>query len=250
MNRIWETPYDTAGVAEAVLAVLRAERDALFAVVDLHNNTGRNPHYGCIGRLDDAHLQLASLFHRIAVFVEQPSSTLANQASNFCPAIALECGRPGDPEGIEHAERFLEACLRLNALPSRPPAPEDLTLYETVARLKLSSQVTVGIDGSECHFVPSLLLRSDLDLLNFVVQPAGTPLGRVEAPPSAELVHAELKPGYAPAQPVLQIADGHLVFGDSLTPAMLTRDLRVMREDCLGYVIRPIDWARTRAAAR
>ena len=66
-NRIWkEGDGAEYRMTQEILAQMRAER--LFASVDIHNNTGHNPHYACVNHINDHALYLASLFQRDIVF--------------------------------------------------------------------------------------------------------------------------------------------------------------------------------------
>ena len=87
------------------------ERQAPFASIDIHNNSGRNPHYACVSRLDDRHLHLARLFIRTVVYFERPAGVQSAALARLCPAVVAECGRAGEPSGIEHAAQLIEAAL-------------------------------------------------------------------------------------------------------------------------------------------
>jgi len=49
----------------------------VFASVDIHNNTGLNPHYGCVTALRHASLHLAAMFSRTVVYL--PIRILCNR---------------------------------------------------------------------------------------------------------------------------------------------------------------------------
>src|SRR5262249_32103782 len=53
-----------------VVAQMQARN--VFASVDLHNNTGLNPHYACVARLDSPFVHVASLFSRTIVYFQRP----------------------------------------------------------------------------------------------------------------------------------------------------------------------------------
>jgi succinylglutamate desuccinylase len=70
-NRIWgpgSTPEHA--MAEAVLRQMRQR--GVFASVDIHNNTGTNPHYACVNYLDPSTLHLATLFGRTVLYFRRP----------------------------------------------------------------------------------------------------------------------------------------------------------------------------------
>jgi hypothetical protein len=81
-------------------------RRGVFASIDVHNNTGLNPHYACVNRLDKEFLWLASLFGRLVIYFTHPKGTQTAAFAPFCPAVTLECGKPEHPYGVEHAFEY------------------------------------------------------------------------------------------------------------------------------------------------
>ncbi|MFN2309937.1 MAG: M14 family metallopeptidase, partial [Gammaproteobacteria bacterium] len=96
-NRVWpgseapETPEH--GLMARVVDALEQRR--VFASVDVHNNTGINPHYACVNRVDHRYLHLATLFGRTVVYFTRPRGVQSLSFSRLCPAVTIECGQPG-----------------------------------------------------------------------------------------------------------------------------------------------------------
>ena len=67
-------------------------REAPYANIDIHNNTGNNPHYACITSLNDRYLHLARLFSRTIVHFKKPVGVQAAALAAICPAVTIECG--------------------------------------------------------------------------------------------------------------------------------------------------------------
>jgi hypothetical protein len=86
-----------------VVEIVRHETP--FASIDIHNNTGNNPHYACVNSFDEAHLHLARLFGRTVVYFEQPVGVQSAALAKICPAVTVECGR---------AERRARSCTSPN----------------------------------------------------------------------------------------------------------------------------------------
>lgn len=118
-------------------------RRRVFASIDLHNTTGTNPHYGCVTRLDAKFLGLAAMFARLVIYFTHPKGTQAAAFASLCPAVTLECGKPKQRGGAEHAFEFLEECLHLTELPDAKDFP-DLDLYHTVAQITLPEDCRFG----------------------------------------------------------------------------------------------------------
>ena len=233
-NRVWPGteigPCDEVAMMREVVAAMRQR--GVFASIDLHNNSGLNPHYACVNRLDAAFLQLATLFSRTVVHFQEPRGVQSAAFAELCPAVALECGHAGDADGEARAASVLDALLHLAELPRHAPAATDIDLFHTVAIVKVPPEVTLSFDGSPAD----LVFREDLDHLNFSEVPRGTALARVRSRSVAPL----WVPGDGGAnrwQLYFAIRDGELVLRASLMPAMLTRSVAAVRQDCLCYLM-------------
>ncbi len=237
-NRVWPgTEAEDSQEARLMRAVVDAlHKRGVFAAIDFHNNSGRNPHYACVSATDPPTLHLAALFARTAVYFTRPKGVQTAAFAPLCPAVTAECGRPGEAHGIAHAEEFLTACLHLARHPEHPIAPGDLDLHHTVATLRIPAGIDFGFGfGAQAR---ELTLAEDLDTLNFRLLPPGTPLARIHAPHARIEVIDER--GNDVSAHWIQAVDGHLALRRPATPAMLTCDAEHIRQDCLGYLMERI----------
>lgn len=239
-NRIWRGgPDPEHDIARQVLEQMQA-RD-VFACIDVHNNTGLNPHYACINRLDPEFLQLARLFSRTVVYFIRPNTVLSLAFAALCPAVTVECGQPGQAHGTEHVLEFLQAALQLSELPPHPPADKDLDLFHTVATVTIPETVNFGFADSEhSHDQPQpgvdLCLAARLDHLNFRELPAGTRIATVLQAEHAR-IQAWDEHGREQTTRYFETRDGELCTTRPVMPSMFTLDERVIRQDCLGYLM-------------
>ncbi|RLA31012.1 MAG: peptidase M14, partial [Gammaproteobacteria bacterium] len=101
-NRIWPGGEDResaeARMMQQVVDTLRPR--GLFASVDVHNNTGLNPHYACVNRVDNRFFHLATLFGRTVVYFIRPTGVQSMAMAELCPAVTLECGQIGQLLGV------------------------------------------------------------------------------------------------------------------------------------------------------
>lgn len=232
-NRIWPgTEHPACNETRMAQQIVdQMARRSPFASVDVHNNTGLNPHYACVGRLDLHTLQLAAMFSRLCIYSTRPKGTLSAALAAICPAVTVECGKPGQAFGAEHAFDYLDACLHLAELPGHPVASHDLELYESVAQIYVEPQVAFGFSRATAE----LNLMPDLDHLNFTPVPAGFVLGQVR---SAGLPLRVIDgSGTDVAADYFRVEEGRLVLRKPVMPSMLTTDERVVRQDCLGYLM-------------
>jgi predicted deacylase len=86
-NRAWPGTPDpatpTARLMAEVVEIVRHERP--FASIDIHNNTGHNPHYACVSSLAEKHLHLARLFGRTVVYFTKPLGVQSAALAPICP---------------------------------------------------------------------------------------------------------------------------------------------------------------------
>lgn len=233
-NRVWPGTEDAlrpeAGIMRQVMDTMASRR--VFASVDIHNNTGINPHYACVNRLEPRFLQLATLFSRIVVYFMRPLGVQSAAFAGLCPAVTIECGKPGAAPGETHAADYIEACLNLAAFPAHPVAHQDIDLYHTVATVKVPEHVSFAFEPAEADIV----FPSGLDHLNFRELPAGSELGRVRGRLVRPLEVTD-ECGADVAHRLFDWRDGRLRLRKRLMPAMLSEDVRVIRQDCLCYLM-------------
>ncbi|HEY8214003.1 MAG TPA: peptidase M14, partial [Methylocystis sp.] len=236
-NRVWPgTAFPDDPLADMARWIYEyvGKRDA-FAAVDIHNNTGFNPHYSCISRLEPKYVALAQLFSRIVVHFQRPRGTCAAAFAELCPAITVECGKSGVDAGVAHAIELLEACLSITELPDHAPAPHDVELLRTCAIVKPPAGASFSFDGTPADF----LFRPDIDHLNFSELSAGASFGAL----GDEGARLEVLPGDGfDAQPInyFDYAGGEIRLARPAIPAMLTVDPRAVKQDCLCYLMHRI----------
>jgi succinylglutamate desuccinylase len=233
-NRTWPgTALPPSPEAELMQTVWETMRERpLFASIDVHNNTGLNPHYACVNVLDDACLQLAALFSRTAVFFETPRGTQSAAMARLCPAVTLECGKPGEPHGVDHATEFIDACLHLAEIPQHGVCDSDLHLFHTVAQVRIPDSVNFGFGRNDVQ----LDLLPDLEKMNFREMPAGTILGFYPGGTSPRLLVTDDQGGDA-TNAFFSFDGGCIRLKRSVMPSMLTLDETVIRQDCLCYLM-------------
>jgi len=234
-NRIWE---DVPGTEESperemmrqVVAQMRERK--VFASIDVHNNSGFNPHYACVRSLDSHHLHLATLFSRTVVYFRTPAGVQTAPFAELCPAVTIEAGRPGQRHGLEHTQDYLEACLHLSQVPDQPVRRRDIDLFHTVAVCKIPADTSFGFDDStrDINFI------GDLDHLNFRELPAGTTLARVISKNNQSLDVRD-ETGVEVTWKYFVVVDGELRTVASFMPSMLSISETAIRQDCLCYLM-------------
>ena len=233
-NRVWPgTEHPDAPEARMMQRVVDCMRErSAFASIDLHNNTGINPHYACINRVDNQFLHLASMFSRTVVYFIRPLGVQSMAMSHVCPAVTIECGKPGHEYGVEHARDFLDACLRLHELPEHPVASHDVDLFHTVATVKVREDISFSFRDEPVN----LQLVGNIDHLNFRELPAGTQIGWLDRP-GLDVLDVRDDNGQEVGEHYFFVDGRALTTTRVFMPSMFTLDRKIIRQDCLGYLM-------------
>ncbi|MEO1044556.1 MAG: M14 family metallopeptidase [Pseudomonadota bacterium] len=236
-NRIWaHGTTDYHALAQSVIDIVR--RGNLFASIDIHNNSGTNPHYGCVNTLRPADLHLASLFGPLSVFYRNPSTTQSIAFAELCPAITLECGQSGDESGLEAAIRLIDRVLALDAF-ATTPLEEPTRLFETVGRVVIAPDCTISFDGGDSYEAADLSLQPELAGLNFTHLPAGHVWGtsrRAQSPLRVVDEH-----GQDLTEEFFRYDGGTIRLSRDSTPSMISFSHDAIRQDCLCYLMQAIE---------
>ncbi len=233
-NRVWPGS-ETGGTPEHALMqdVMRRMADReIFASIDVHNNTGLNPHYACVNVLEHQSLHLAALFGRTVVYFVRPRGVASMAMAALGPSVTLECGKVGQQHGIEHAADYLHACLQLSEIPGHAVAAHDIDLYHTVAvvRVPKHHSFVFGETGAAISF------PLHLDTLNFRDLPVGSLIAEcgngIEQP-----LDVRDEQDHQVADRYFELDDGRLVTRVPVMPSMLTCNPDVIRQDCLCYLM-------------
>ena len=243
-NRTWPgTPHTATAEARVMADVTEIVRRAKpFASIDIHNNTGLNPHYAVVNRLDQEALHLALLFSRTVVWFRGLAGTQTTAFSSLCPALTIECGKPGRAANEAHATSFIEACLHLAQFPAHSVRESDIDLYHTVATVRVPPQTSFGFGDAlaDVDFDPQL------DHMNFRQLDPGTVFGhtRLQLP-----IDVRDEGGQDVTAEFFDCSEGMIRLRRAATPAMLTLDERVVRQDCLCYLMERLPLPRRENAA-
>ena len=231
-NRVWggdDSGGAEMGFARAALDEFR--RAKIWAGLDLHNNTGRNPLYAAVfrNRRCGASARLAAGFSGVVVETEMPRGTCMEALSGVAPAATLECGVSGSAGGIARAADFLGEVLRREDLPREAPG----RVLRTIAKVRLSGRHSVAfggaLSGADVSF-PAGVERWNFKELRegFVFARLRTGGGRFAV---LDAKGADVFERY------FALDEGRIRAARRFVPAMLTANEKAARDDCLCYVM-------------
>ncbi len=237
-NRVWPGTHDDflaeAHMMKQVCDIMQQKK--AFASIDIHNNTGLNPHYGCVNSLDKQFISMAGLFSNTVVYFTNPKGVQSAAFAEFCPSVTLECGRSGQMDGVDHALRYIETIMQLDELPSQ--VPEHINLFHTVARVTIPDGYSFGFANDE-----TINLHPEIELYNFRELEAGTVFASIE-PQSNAMLHAFANDESDQGKRFFECRGNDIVLKKTVMPSMLTRDATVIRQDCLCYLMERLHFER------
>ncbi len=228
-NRIWKGgPEPEHRLGEAVLAAF--DEVDLFAHIDLHNNTGANPHYCCLHNERADTLQLASFLGPLAMFTHNPPTMFSNARASTIPAITAECGQPGEKAGEDAAFNLVMDTLHLDHFRGAPD--RKLTVFEVKGRIEIAPDASFafsnGVDAD-------LELPPKLEHWNFFERPAGSTFARRLTGRQVMTVVDEDRNDVT--DHFFRVEGDRVILTRDATPAMLTMSEAAIRADCLGYLM-------------
>ena len=231
-NRIWPGSHHDDSAEKDMMQIVTniMARKKPFASIDIHNNTGKNPHYACVNTLNPHGLTLASKFSDIAVYFTDPKGVQSSAFSDFCPAVVLECGQSSDASGIDHALAYLESILQLDELTSENS--HNVTLYHTIARVTIPKNISIGADAD-------ITLNETLEEKNFHRIEPGTVFATTSSDKEKVLLvnsesHEDISDEYIEKQ------SDRLLLKKPVTLSMFTTSERAIRQDCVCYFMEEI----------
>ena len=224
-NRIWcggNRPEHEH--AEKVVGYLR-EIKPRFAL-DIHNNSGLNPHYSVI-----THATIDCLFHArkfsdIALLAPKPHSVITRRLNELCPSITIEVGLSGEQDSLDRTLEYLDYVANNDA--STIERPNDLSVFRTIASMQIESSGSANF----CTFPD---LNADLQRLNFSLVPAGTYLTKTLNDDWTIKVYDN--DDNDETQRYLDVNHSQVRFQQSVFMAMFTLNKQNAYQDCVCYFL-------------
>lgn len=132
LNRVWRLPKWHSFLND----LLQATKP--WCGIDIHNNSGPNPHYSVVTDNHPTTHGLAKLFSNKLIYTEHTKDILSYAVSQHCPALTIETGTVDDPQSEVRAFDFLKRLCRMDHPPEL--ACSNLETFETLGIVKVESE--------------------------------------------------------------------------------------------------------------
>ncbi len=242
-NRIWSDRSESALGRDLWAMCQELGERGVSVSLDIHNNTAPNPCHAIhmVRECDVDARDWALGFAGLAVRTTLCQFTCMEAFAGLCPTVTLECGEPGEREGIDLAVD----CVTKAMYSGMPPRREGGREFELVARILPRDGVTVGFGDEGAD----LRLSADApERWNFRLMERGTEVGTVREGLEDPLVC--VSPAGRRLGEFLAVEGGRLVAAADLVLAMLVARRETVEDDCLCYVLEPaLDLASAQASA-
>jgi succinylglutamate desuccinylase len=230
-NRIWESgPWPEHNLASEVF--IYAKQFPLFANIDIHNNTGKNPFYACINVLSEEAIKLANLFSKKVVYFTEPSQVQSMAFAELCPSMTIEAGLPGNEVATNEVIRVLDCLMRRQSF-HELSIDRDVQIYHTFGRIKIAHHASVDFEYSQ-DSQAELSFDCSLDDKNFEILPINSRLGFIKNPQVLTVIDNR---GEEITDEIFSFNAGEIRTKQIIIPSMFTKNITIMKDDCLGYIM-------------
>ena len=237
-NTFFKQEYPVAKTMQEITEIMKELNP--FASVDIHNNSGRNPHYSGINVLNKDFINLASLFSDTMIYFTSPYGIQSGAFAPFCPSVTVECGLSGASDGTEQTHTFLELLMEQTNLSHVPGILEHQKVYKIVATVKVKPEIDISYKQHDHAF----MLTKDLDVLNFHEINSGEVFGQL----CSKLEEQECMPfivtdenGNDVTDTYFEVRLNKIVSKTKFIPSMITQKISAIRQDCLCYIMQRIN---------
>ena len=234
-NRIWQFDSDLPEYQMAETVYIEMQQRGIFASVDIHNNTGKNPFYGCINRLEVDFIKLAYSFAEPIIYFQQPASVQSNAFSKLCPAITLECGQPGSQAGVDFALNYAERLLNLENFDQLPMPDKKPDILHTFATVKIPPFIDYAYENKNCE----VSLKSDLEEQNFKIVPKNSVIAESKVGMPFVITNEKQEDI---TNELFYEEKGQIKNKVDIIPSMVTLNIDVIRQDCYCYLMEPFEY--------
>lgn len=237
-NRCWpeselSSNHPTVKTHKEITNIIKALKP--FASIDIHNNSGKNPHYSGINKLNSDFIKLASLFSETMIYFTSPKGIQSSAFAEFCPSVTVECGQSGASGGYENTLNFINSLMKLRSFNEIELDKSKQNIYKIFATVKVKENIKFLSENPNS----GLELVKNLEDFNFKLTEINSEFGFSQntntMPFIVKNVHGEeITNNY------FYQNQNKILTKDTFVPAMITSSIKAIRNDCLCYLMQPI----------
>ncbi|MBL4682607.1 MAG: hypothetical protein JKY88_18055 [Pseudomonadales bacterium] len=201
------------------------------AIIDTHNTSAHSDIFGVTVSSEKTVLQVAGLFSRKLVVLDQVLGTLIEQDLS-CPIVTIEFGGFLDPKADKLAQNTLDKFIEASSL--FRDEPKDIQLLERPLRLEINSTANLHYSSS-VQDEADITIFNTIDQMNFSKIDANVSIGWTGNNGINDLT-VRSKDGNCIAEELFHESEGFILTKIAMTIFMATTDAYIATNDCLMYL--------------
>jgi succinylglutamate desuccinylase len=241
-NRIWQLDGEHEDHELSKQVIEKLINFPLVCAIDIHNNTGKNPYFCCVNRLDKKTLGMASLFEADALFFENPSTAFTTFMGRFCPSVTLECGMSGDAVGVEKAFKFISSSVVKAVNEGFLEQKFTHSVFKSFGKFRIPESTNIVFKKRE---KPNIFKETnlvwffdDLEKFNLKLVPTGEKIGEILG--SKDQVRIESEFSEDLFEELFELKGTEIIVKHEFYAAMVTKNVEVAKSDCFFYFLKKV----------
>jgi len=229
-NRIWAITKGDERLREKVQTVLEfVKAMKIRFAIDLHNTSGKNPPF--VIYFNDKHIHFAKHFEQRLVFGGNYATSSGFALERLgVTIVSLECGLTRTADAHARAQEHIQTCISYLENDGKLSVKYPHSLFlEIMAPIKFIPGVTFVFGDSPNGGV---VVRSDIEELNFKLLPAGSILGYAPEMPF-QLIGMD---GESILEDWLLLEHGAVKTKQDCILMLGSRDKKIVKQDCLAVL--------------
>jgi hypothetical protein len=146
--------------------------------------------------------------------------------------VTIEAGLPGKEEGISTVCHYIKTVIELEAF-NENFDPFTVDVFHTIGRIMVEAECSIDFDDNK-ESSSDLSLSPTIDENNFEIVPKLTHFGFAK---NLESIKAINNKDQVITDDIFCLSEGSLQSNRIFIPAMFTKDIFIMKEDCMGYIM-------------
>jgi hypothetical protein len=172
------------------------------------------------------------MFSDKIVYFTEPSEVQSMAFSKICPSITIEAGRSKEEAGIETLIEKIDQLFKLDNFPKGIDRAS-LNVFHTTSRMMFTQDATLDFD-MKADSKNDFSFVSNIDDHNFLEVEKGELIGFVNNRASFYIEKAPLEDLF---DEYFEVKEGKLFARQSFIPAMISKDIQIIKDDCFGYIM-------------
>ena len=213
--------------------------DDIEAVIDIHNNNGLNPCYAMCLK-NEAYVNafdLAAGFNHNVISMMLELGTFMEVFAHQHKAVTIECGLPGNREGIDLGISYIDKLVNQKLSNSANSTKHNFLK----SRLTINPKIKIGFNGEVDGEI--IFPHNYAKNWNFNLVKKGTKFAQLKNEINNPILEFNEKNEEIKSTK-FTIQNKDVLVNEDFVPIMLVEDYKIIKQDCLCYTLEEFDAER------